>query len=255
MKNYTLEVCVDSLESALAAEKGGANRLELCSGLVIGGLTPSPSLFSSIKNQCKIKIHVLIRPRFGDFCYSDGEFANILEDVKLFQRLGADGVVIGCLLPDGELDVKRLQILKEAAGSMSVTLHRAFDMCKNPIKAINQCKEIGINTILTSGQRENCLEGAKNLSLYVKEASSQVDILAGGGISASVIQKIQPITGLTSFHMSGKIIKDSQMIYRNPQVFMGIHDFSEYEIWDVDPNKVLEASNVLEDFFCDKCRI
>ncbi len=246
MKNYILEVCVDSLESALAAETGGANRLELCSGLVIGGLTPSPSLFLAIKNHCKIKIHVLIRPRFGDFCYSDGEFANILEDVKLFQRLGADGVVIGCLLPDGELDVKRLQILKEASGSMSVTLHRAFDMCKNPIKAINQCKEIGINTILTSGQRENCLEGAKNLSLYVKEAASQVDILAGGGISASVIQKIQPITGLTSFHMSGKITEESKMIYKNPSVFMGLPGISEYEIWKTDSTKIAAAKEVLE---------
>ena len=116
MKNYILEVCVDSVESALAAEKGGANRLELCSGLVIGGLTPSPSLFSAVREACNIKIHVLIRPRFGDFCYSDGEFANILDDVKLFRDLGADGVVIGCLLPDGNLDIHRMKILKDAAG-------------------------------------------------------------------------------------------------------------------------------------------
>lgn len=246
MKKFTLEVCVDSVESALAAEKGGATRLELCSGLVIGGLTPSPSLFVAIRKICKIKIHVLIRPRFGDFCYSETEFQTILEDVKLFKSLGADGVVVGCLLPDGNLDIPRMKLLKEAAGKMSVTLHRAFDMCKDGILAINQCKEIGINTILTSGQRENCLEGAENLAQFVKEASSQVDILAGGGISATVIQKIQPITGLTSFHMSGKITVESKMTYRNPNVFMGLPGISEYEIWKTDSNKIADAKKVLE---------
>ena len=246
MENFILEVCVDSLESALAAEKGGANRLELCSGLVIGGLTPSPNLFSAIRKACKIKIHVLIRPRFGDFCYSESEFDNILEDVKMFGNLGADGVVIGCLLPDGNLDIERLKILKKAAGTMSVTLHRAFDMCQNGILAIQQCKEIGINTILTSGQRENCLAGVENLKTYVKEAASQIDIVAGGGISASVIQEIQPQTGLSCFHMSGKITEESQMIYKNPNVFMGLPGISEFEIWKTDSSKIQEACKVLK---------
>ena len=246
MKDYILEVCVDSVESAVAAEKGGAHRLELCSALVIGGITPSPNLFNAVRKACNLKINVLIRPRFGDFCYSEGEFANILEDVKLFGSLGADGVVIGCLLPDGNLDVPRMKLLKEAAGSMSVTLHRAFDMCQDPIKVINQCKEIGVNTILTSGQRECCLEGKENLALYVKEASSQLDILAGGGISAVVIQEIQPKTGLTCFHMSGKITEQSKMTYKNPHVHMGLEGLSEFEIWKTDSRKILEATNVLK---------
>ncbi len=246
MKDYILEVCVDSVESALAAEKGGANRLELCSGLVIGGLTPSPSLFSAVRKACNIKIHVLIRPRFGDFCYSDHEFANILDDVKLFRDLGADGVVIGCLLPDGNLDIHRMKILKDAAGKMSVTFHRAFDMCKDGILAINQCKELGINTILTSGQKENCLAGVENLKSYVKEANSQIDILAGGGISADVIREIQPKTQLSCFHMSGKFTEQSKMLYKNPDVFMGLEGLSEFEIWKTDGSKVAKAKEVLE---------
>ena len=246
MKDFTLEVCVDSVESALAAEKGGAERIELCSALVIGGITPSPSLFKAIRKASKIKINVLIRPRFGDFCYSEDEFENILEDVKLFRNLGADGVVVGCLLPDGNLDFERMKLLKEAAGPLFVTLHRAFDMCLDPIKTINQCKEIGINTILTSGQKDNCLLGAENLAKFVKEANSQVDILAGGGISASVIKEIQPKTGLTNFHMSGKITQNSQMIYRKEEVHMGLPSLSEYEIWKTDSTKIAEAYEVLK---------
>lgn len=246
MKDFTLEVCVDSLESALAAEKGGANRIELCSALVIGGITPSPSLFESIRKVSNIKINVLIRPRFGDFCYSTDEFENILEDVKLFRNLGVNGVVIGCLLPDGNLDIIRMKLLKEAAGPLSITLHRAFDMCLDPIKVIHQCKEIGINTILTSGQRDSCLLGAENLARFVKEAGAEVDILAGGGISASVIKEIQPKTGLTHFHMSGKITQSSQMIYRKDQVHMGLPSLSEYEIWKTDSKKIEEAYKVLK---------
>lgn len=246
MNSFVLEVCVDSVESALEAEKGGANRLELCSALIIGGITPSQSLFNAVRKACKIKINVLIRPRFGDFCYSQEEFNNILDDVKLYNSLGADGVVVGCLLPDGNLDVERMKALKSAAGSMDVTLHRAFDMCKNPLLAINQCKEIGINTILTSGQRENCALGVENLATYKKEANSQIDILAGGGISADVIQEIQPKTGLKCFHMSGKITENSKMVYKNPNVHMGLPGISEFEIWKTDSAKIQEAYNLLK---------
>ena len=140
MKNYILEACVDSVESALEAQCGGATRLELCSSLIIGGTTPSPCLFQEIREHSDICTHVLIRPRFGDFCYTDYEFQVIRREVCNFRELGADGVVIGILKPDGTLDMERMRILMEEAGEMSVTLHRAFDVCVDPFEAMEQAK-------------------------------------------------------------------------------------------------------------------
>ena len=152
MKEYILETCVDSVESAMAAVQGGASRLELCSNLIIGGTTPGPWLFDEIRKRSDIRIHALIRPRFGDFCYTDAEFAMIKSAVQDFRKMGAEGVVIGILKPDGTLHMEQMKELMEAAGDMSVTLHRAFDVCVDPIETMEQAISLGINTILTSGQ-------------------------------------------------------------------------------------------------------
>lgn len=136
MKDYILEACVDSVESALAAAEGGATRLELCSNLIIGGTTPSPWLFKEIRKHTDIRIHALIRPRFGDFCYTDSEFAIIKQAVADFRELGAEGVVIGILKPDGTLNMEQMKELMDAAGEMSVTLHRAFDVCVDPYETM-----------------------------------------------------------------------------------------------------------------------
>ena len=163
MEKFIFEVCADSVESVLAAEKGGADRIELCGNVVIGGTTPSESLFREIREHSDIKIHALIRPRFGDFCYTDYEFDIIRSEVRRFRELGAQGVVIGMLRPDGSLDVEHLAQLMEEAKGMSVTLHRAFDVCRDPMEALEQAISLGFHTILTSGQKNNCVDGSQLL--------------------------------------------------------------------------------------------
>lgn len=246
MKDYILEGCVDSVESAIHATNGGANRLELCSNLIIGGTTPSKGLFLEVRKNCNTKIHVLIRPRFGDFCYTEHEYRIIQEDVNLFRELGADGVVIGILAPDGSLDIERMKGLMDLSGDMSVTLHRAFDVCKDPFQVLAQAKELGINTILTSGQKNHCIEGKDFISELVKKAAGEIDILVAGGVCAKVIEEMYPVTKATSFHMSGKVTKESAMIYRRDGVNMGLPSLSEYEIWQTEEQKIREAKETLE---------
>ena len=159
MKKYILEACVDSPESAVEAAGGGADRLELCANLIIGGTTPEQALYEKVRELTDTRIHVLIRPRYGDFLYTEHEFGIILRSVELYRRLGAEGVVVGCLLPDGSLDTERMKALREAAGDMSMTLHRAFDMCADPYEALEQAKGLGVQTILTSGQKADCTQG------------------------------------------------------------------------------------------------
>ncbi|MDO4345084.1 MAG: copper homeostasis protein CutC [Eubacteriales bacterium] len=247
MNPYLLEVCVDSTESALEAAAGGADRLELCSNLIIGGTTPSAALFREIRSMTDIRIHALIRPRFGDFCYTNHEFHIMLEEVKQFAALGAEGIVIGILKPDGNLDLERMRLLIEAAGDMSVTLHRAFDVCRNPQAALHEAIDLGIRTILTSGQENSCLSGRALLDRLVKEAAGRIDILAGAGINASVIRTLAESTGVRSFHMSGKTVLDSSMVYRRQNVNMGLPSLSEYEIWRTDREEIKKARRVLDE--------
>lgn len=244
-KKPLLECCVDCVESAIAAKQGGADRLELCANLLIGGTTPDINLYHRIREKCDILINVLIRPRFGDFCYTDEEFEIIRRDVKMFREAGADGVVIGVLTPDGQLDVERMAILMEEAKGMSVTLHRAFDVCADPMKALQQAKELKIDTVLTSGQKNTALEGAELLKELVKQAGNEIDILIGSGVKDSVIQSLASSTGATSFHMSGKITLESPMTYRKEDVSMGLPLVSEYTLWQTSEQEVRKARTVL----------
>ena len=246
MKKYILETCVDSVESALAAERGGADRLELCSNLIIGGTTPGVCLFEEIRERSDMCIHVLIRPRFGDFCYSEDEFRVILREIRCFRKLGADGVVIGILKPDGALDMARMRRLMEESGDMSVTLHRAFDVCADPFEAMDQAKELGIDTILTSGQKNHCLEGKELLKQLVSRENGQITIQVGAGVDARTIREIQPYTGARAFHMSGKEILESPMVYRKEGVSMGLPSFSEFEIFRTQEENIRQARKVLE---------
>ena len=193
--SYLLEVCADSVRSAVEAQAGGADRIELCSGLVIGGLSPSVAMFEQVKKNVDIPVRVLLRPRFGDFCYDGYEFETLKEEVCLFREAGADGVVIGILKPDGRLDTDRMKELVECAKSESksgkrpcaVTFHRAFDVCRSPYEALRQCIELGIDTILTSGQKDSAWNGRELLKELVREAAGEIEILAGAGISPDVI--------------------------------------------------------------------
>ena len=247
MENYILECCVDSVESAIEAEKGGANRIELCSALVIGGLSPSKALFEKVKEQVNIKIHVLLRPRFGDFCYTDFEHEIIKKEIKMFKELGADGVVIGTLKSDGSLNLGQMKELVEEAEGMSITLHRAFDMCADPFRTLEEVKELGIHTILTSGQKNNCIDGKELLGQLMKKANREVDILIGGGVDVSVIPALYESTGATSYHMSGKVTLDSEMQYRKEDVSMGVASMSEYQIWRTSAERVSQVKLVLEE--------
>lgn len=247
MENYILECCVDSVESAIEAEIGGANRIELCSALVIGGLSPSKALFEKVKEQVNIKIHVLLRPRFGDFCYTDFEHEIIKKEIKMFKELGADGVVIGTLKTDGSLNLEQMKELVEEAEGMSITLHRAFDMCADPFRTLEEVKELGIHTILTSGQKNSCIDGKDLLGQLMKKANREVDILIGGGVDVSVIPALYESTGATSYHMSGKVTLDSEMQYRKEDMSMGVASMSEYQIWRTSAERVSQVKLVLEE--------
>lgn len=246
-KKYLLECATDSVESALAAAKGGADRLELCANLIIGGTTPTLALFDEVRSHSDIPLYILIRPRFGDFLYSDYEANVICREIEMFRKAGAEGVVIGSLNKDGFLNMEHMKRFMDCAKDMSVTLHRAFDMSADPIVTLEQAKELGVNTILTSGQAPSSLEGIDLYEKLIEKAGDEISILAGGGIKASTIKTLLKKTSLTSFHMSGKIVVESGMEFRNPVVSMGLPGISEYNIWLTDENNVREARKVLDE--------
>lgn len=250
MGQYILECCVDSVESALAAAKGGADRLELCGALIIGGVSPSPALFEEIRRYCDIPIRVLLRPRFGDFLYTEYEFDILKREVEMFGKAGAQGVVIGCLTKDGGLDVARMKELITVAGEMKVTLHRAFDVCADPFLVYRQAAELGIDTVLTSGQESDCLKGMPLLKQLcgLKKEINGPQIMAGAGVTPDVIRRFLGQTDITCYHLSAKKILDSGMDYRKEGVPMGIPAMSEYSVFTTDPGIVAEAKKVLTDY-------
>lgn len=242
-KPFVLEVCVDSLESALAAKAGGATRLELCANLVIGGTTPSLALLRAVKGETGLPVHALLRPRFGDFLYTDREFSLLLEEGEALLDQGADALVCGCLTPQGDLDLPRMERLASLAHSRGrrFTLHRAFDLCRDPFAALETCKALGVDTILTSGQAASCLEGAALLG-ELAQAAAPVELLVGAGVDAAAIRALRRACPLfTSFHMSGKTVVESGMAYRKEGVPMGLPGLSEFEIWRTDEHKVRAA--------------
>lgn len=247
MRNYNLECCVDSVESALNAEKGGASRLELCGNLPIGGTTPSLSLFHSIRKESDIRIHVLIRPRFGDFCYSKYEMDIMREEIRMFREAKAQAVVIGVLDAEGNLDIPSMEKLIQEAEGMEITLHRAFDVCRDPHKTLEEAVKLGISTILTSGQQQSAWEGRDMIRRLICQAEGRIDIMAGGGVNAEVIGRLFPVTGGSSYHMSGKVVSESAMRYRKEGVSMGLPSMSEYEVWRTSEERVREAVQVLKD--------
>lgn len=246
MEHFVLESCVDSVESAVIAAGAGANRLELCTNLIIGGTTPTKALYEAVREQCGIPVHVLIRPRYGDFCYSEQEYRICRKEVEQFRRLGADGVVIGILRPDGSLNREQLAELTAAADGMSVTLHRAFDVCRDPLEALETARELGIRSILTSGQEADCLKGKECIRRLVECSRAEVDILVGGGVNGSVIRTLYEATGATSYHMSGKQVLDSRMEYRREGISMGAGGLDEYAVWQAKEQYIREAAEVLK---------
>ena len=247
MENYILECCVDRLTSAINGEKGGANRFELCANLVIGGTTPSLTLFRQVRKHTNLPVHVLIRNRFGDFCYNDDEIEEMCDSIKAFADEGADGVVVGALTPDGDLDEDAIKKFILRAGRAKVVLHRAFDMCKEPFAALSKAKELGIDTILTSGQKGNCVDGSLLIKELIERAGKEINILIGAGVSADAIKKVYEMTRGTNYHMSGKKLIDSKMAYRREEVSMGLPSLSEYDIWETSAEEIAKAVKVLKE--------
>lgn len=202
MKTIILEACTDCVQSAINAQKGGADRIELCSNLVIGGLTPGKALFDLVKKYTDIKTRVLLRPRYGDYCYNQYEFEQLKEEVQMYCEMGADGVVIGMLNPDGTLDTERMAELIKAAG--------------NKEKALQE------------------------------KSAGRIEILAASGIGAESIEKLLPYTGITSYHMSGKIVVDSAMEYRKEGIGLGLSERGDYALWQTSEEEIVKAVKVLK---------
>ena len=250
MNKYTLEICVDSVESAINAQKGGATRLELCSNLIIGGTTPTKSLFEEVRKNVNIPINVLIRPRFGDFLYSKYEIEIIKNEIRMFREMGADGIVVGILTKEGEIDLENMKSFISEAQNIPVTFHRAFDVCKNPVEAFDELKKIGVKAILTSGQEENCLKGKQLLKKLVelsnKDNKNKIEVIVGAGLNILNIEEIKNFTGENNFHFSGKKVRKSGMEYKKQDINMGIKGFSEFEILETDEKIVQEVSEYLK---------
>lgn len=217
----TTEICVDSVESAVAAQAGGADRVELCDNLMEGGTTPSFGSIEVARKLLDIKLHIIIRPRGGDFLYSDTEFEIMKRDIEAAKRLGVDGVVIGLLDREGNIDMTRTAELVEMSRPMSVTFHRAFDVCADPLRAIDQLADIGIDRILTSGQEATAVEGSELIAKLVEHASERIIIMACGNLNERNIHRVVAQTGVKELHFTGFRSVDSEMKYRNERVVMG----------------------------------
>src|SRR5438445_6138903 len=237
-KGLILEVCVDSVESALAAERGGAHRVELCSSLFDGGVTPSAGLIATVRQTVSIGLHVMIRPRGGDFCYSDDEFQIMQRDILMAKQLGADGVALGILDLDGKVEVDRTRQLVDLAAPLKVTYHRAFDMSSDLFASLRDLQTIGVHCVLTSGGKQSAAEGADTLKRLVEAASDTIAIMAGCGIEDHNVSTLIERTGVREIHASLKSPIPSPMRYRNDRISMGAERGREYQRFVVDHQKV-----------------
>lgn len=226
-----LEICCDSLVSALNAQAGGADRIELCTNLAQGGTTPSAATIKLAKKYLDIPVYVLIRPRKADFCYTETEFEVMLENIQIAKSLEADGVVAGILLKNGDIDLERTRLLIAAAQPLAFTFHRAFDMSREPLVALEQLIDLGIENILTSGLQASAIGGKVMLKKLVKQANSRIHIMAGGGIRPHNIQELLAIEGLCHFHASAKSTVYSQMEFKGV-TNMGSEDLSSEFCWE-----------------------
>ncbi|GAA5522572.1 copper homeostasis protein CutC [Aliifodinibius salicampi] len=237
----TTEVVVYNIESALNAQKGGADRIELCDNPGGGGTTPSLGTIEVLREALDISLFVMIRPREGDFCYSALEFKAMKRDIAHCKELGVDGVVFGILSPDGTLDRKRCGELVELARPLQVTCHRAFDMTKDPFAALGDCVESGFDRILTSGQKARALEGATLIGELVEKSRGRISIMAGCGVNEESVKEIVGSTGINEIHLSAETTRESLMEYKNPKIKgMGSTTGKEYVVSTVSAQRVRE---------------
>lgn len=202
--NCIIEVVTSSVHSSVEAERGGAKRIELCGALATAGITPSPGLFLTVKKNVSIPIYVMIRPREGNFCYSDQEFEVMMEEINYFKSVGADGFVFGVLHEDATIDIRRTKLLVDACGDLPATFHRAIDITPNMFDALEEIISTGCKRILTSGGAPTGPQGVENISKLVKQASDRIIIMPGGGIRPDTFQSmLNP--DINEYHLSGRL--------------------------------------------------
>ncbi|MBK7627828.1 MAG: copper homeostasis protein CutC [Bacteroidales bacterium] len=243
---FKLEICVDTVESAITAQEAGADRIELCDNLAEGGTTPGPGTIASARNNLTIAIHAIIRPRGGDFLYTDLEYDIMRRDIEYCGELGIDGIVLGILRSNGEIDIERTARLIEFAQPMSATFHRAFDMCPDPVKGLEDVIDTGAARLLTSGQKYKAADGVSLISELVRRAGNRIIIMPGSGINNSNISAIAKSTNAIEFHTTARKTIESEMIFRQTAVSMGgIPGIPEYSRKVADYEMIRDIINSL----------
>ena len=244
-----LEICVDSLVSARAAVAGGADRIELCSALAVGGLTPYEMLLRQIKEKSDIPVRCLMRPRGGDFLYEKEELEMLRRQILQLKAAGADGFVIGCLNAEGELDTQAMKPLIDACGDTGITLHRCIDVSRDPVQTYLEAGKLGIDTVLTSGGAASCLGGMEVIGqlLSLRDSGKGPEVLIGAGVKAGVIRKFrEAYPAASAFHMSGKCELESGMRFRREGVPMGLPGLDEWHIQQTSEENVQAARIALD---------
>ncbi len=236
--SFSLETCAYSSHSVSIAAHADAHRVELCSGRLEGGTTPSLGLIQEALKFAGLGVYPIVRPRGGDFCYSTSEFNEMLRDVEMCRNIGVQGIVTGILFPDGSFDISRLQQLKDIAGPMDFCIHRAIDMCNNPLQALEQLIDLGVKRVLSSGARNTAIEGINVLEQMIQCSNGRIEIMAGSGVNVNQIETLWKV-GIRHFHASASSNFPSLMQFRNPQITMGKEgDQDEYQRTEADPQKV-----------------
>ena len=241
---FKLEICTDNVPSAIDAQSAGADRIELCDNLFEGGTTPGYGTIISARGNLDIKLHVLIRPRGGDFLYSDLEYDIMRRDIELCAENGIDGIVSGILLPEGSIDVERTTRLFEFAYPMSATFHRAFDMCKDPVSGLEDVIATGASRLLTSGLRNKACDGIELIRQLIIQAGDRIIIMPGGGIDETNAAQLITATKATELHLTGRMNIDSEMIFRRHGISLGGQTgIPEFTRKVADPEKIKRIIN------------
>lgn len=237
-----IEICANSAQSCIEAEAGGAKRVELCAAISEGGTTPSYGAIKATQAfTSSIDINVIIRPRSGDFLYTETEIQTMLEDIEMCKNLKVHGVAFGCLTANGDIDTDLMHRLIEKARPLSVTCHRAFDVCRDPFNAMEQLIELGCDRILTSGQQPDAVKGIPLIAELVRRAAGRIIIMPGCGVRENNIARIEAETGAKEFHTSARSTLYSKMNYKNTKVPMGSNSVSsEFETLETDRTKVMQ---------------
>ena len=243
-----IEVCAYSVQSALNAQTGGADRVELCTNMYEGGTTPGYAEIKLARKLLNIDLNVMIRPRGGDFCYSDIEFELMKIDIEQVKEAGADGIVIGLLTENAEIDSERTSELISLAQPMSVTLHRAFDKAIDPLKSMESLIEIGVDRILTSGQNHSAYEGKELIKQMVEKAEGRIIIMPGGGINKNNVNEILDYTGVSEIHLSGKKLTTGRMRNINDVKMNALPDIPENDIYETDSEIIKEVAKIVRSY-------